>query len=513
MEEVKNSSLKNVLIIFVIVLFLFTLYFFVAYTFFVREKNPPEGEDAFLYALKEVNPLNLVFGDSSEEIYQQMGSGNLGYGSECSFSGECLPCLECVDNDENVNTPQVCMATPIRQIDPGCGKNKFCDGNGNCVECLANSDCKEGLLCNLLTHKCVKSCSEPSCIGRECGIDGCGNICGTCPPEKTCNLNGKCVSSCIPDCSNKECGPDGCGDFCKPGCLPNQRCNLAGICVDYFVNLKDFSNSENNSIPKETSSQIEVSGKRIFEPSVYELQSNAGYSNDYEKNEIIILPNGHKIKILEIVFDEKKQENSYVFFMISSKPRNVTLYVGEIKRFELNDDEYYDVMVELKSVEDNKANIVIRDINQKIIQENNQEDKDLDEKILKDKDSREIEPNLKEKSQIKKNYIIIAIGIIVIVFLLIMLVFLIFLFLKIKKISKNKEISKSPELKEDIEEHEKKINDILRKGYIFLNKKDLKGAKESYNKIKTIYNPFYDNDKRIYDKIGEFYKRILKLEL
>ncbi len=74
----------------------------------------------------------------------------------------------------------------------------------------------------------------PQCAGLECGDDGCGGVCGTCPaaaPE--CNA-GKCVPSCSPDCSGKECGDDGCGascGVCDDGVTCTVDACVAGTCM------------------------------------------------------------------------------------------------------------------------------------------------------------------------------------------------------------------------------------------------------------------------------------------
>jgi hypothetical protein len=93
----------------------------------------------------------------------------------------------------------------------------------------------------------------PDCGGKECGDDGCGNACGTCPPGVIC-MDGQC--NCKPDCWGQECGDDGCGgqcgtcppgaqcvygfcEYCEPDCW-GQECGddgcggLCGICPDGF---------------------------------------------------------------------------------------------------------------------------------------------------------------------------------------------------------------------------------------------------------------------------------------
>ena len=34
----------------------------------------------------------------------------------------------------------------------------------------------------------------PNCTDKECGDDGCGGSCGTCPTGETCNNSGTCVA-------------------------------------------------------------------------------------------------------------------------------------------------------------------------------------------------------------------------------------------------------------------------------------------------------------------------------
>ena len=82
----------------------------------------------------------------------------------------------------------------------------------------------------------TETACAPSCAGSECGDDGCGGTCGTCPEAAPDCVEGTCTVRCEPDCEDKECGDDGCGstcgdcpaaapichnDKCKPGCTPD----------------------------------------------------------------------------------------------------------------------------------------------------------------------------------------------------------------------------------------------------------------------------------------------------
>lgn len=94
----------------------------------------------------------------------------------------------------------------------------------------------------------------PKCDGKECGSNGCGGTCGSCPNGLTCS-NFQCI--CVPQCSNKECGDNGCGGSCEvvkcaEGCtpppspgsggVPQYKCMTTGPCkqADY-IECEDLS--------------------------------------------------------------------------------------------------------------------------------------------------------------------------------------------------------------------------------------------------------------------------------
>jgi hypothetical protein len=92
--------------------------------------------------------------------------------------------------------------------DDGCG--------GSCGTCPGVApDCVNGL--------CEGEC-EPICDDAVCGDDGCGGSCGDCDPGDSC-LFGTC---CTPECDGLECGDDGCGGDCGP-CPAGKACD-DGVC-------------------------------------------------------------------------------------------------------------------------------------------------------------------------------------------------------------------------------------------------------------------------------------------
>ena len=92
----------------------------------------------------------------------------------------------------------------------GCG--------GSCGTCPAAAPVCEDGICKV---ECV-----PDCQGRECGDDGCGGACGACPEATPLCQGGICMPECIPDCSGKECGGDGCGGECG-------QCEQDEACVEW----------------------------------------------------------------------------------------------------------------------------------------------------------------------------------------------------------------------------------------------------------------------------------------
>ncbi len=99
------------------------------------------------------------------------------------------------------------------------GKECGADGcGGSCGSCPIGSTCNGSGMC---------ACS-PACTGRQCGPDGCGGSCGTCGSGTACNASGTCI--CAPACTGRQCGSDGCGGSCGT-CGSDTACNASGTCI------------------------------------------------------------------------------------------------------------------------------------------------------------------------------------------------------------------------------------------------------------------------------------------
>ena len=87
--------------------------------------------------------------------------------------------------------------TALECGDDGCG--------GSCGTCPDGESCQAG--------SCQTGPCEPNCTAKACGDDGCGGSCGSCPAGSECKV-GHCSELCQPDCAGFECGDDGCGGSC-----------------------------------------------------------------------------------------------------------------------------------------------------------------------------------------------------------------------------------------------------------------------------------------------------------
>lgn len=101
---------------------------------------------------------------------------------DCISDFQCFQCIdECKIGEKgcfDVSTQWICAG----DIDnDGCNEIKE-------VKCTSNEVCNNGI--------CEKQC-EPNCIGKECGDDGCGGICGNCKSNEYCGSDFKCHQNII----------------------------------------------------------------------------------------------------------------------------------------------------------------------------------------------------------------------------------------------------------------------------------------------------------------------------
>ena len=130
------------------------------------------------------------------------------------------------DEDASTQDEDVSTQDEDAACVPACGGKECGDDGcgGSCGTC-------PGVAPYCVDFACaVAPACEPDCAGKECGDDGCGGDCGECPGVAPYCVDFVCaLAPCEPDCGGKSCGDDGCGGSCG-GCAPGESCNVAGQC-------------------------------------------------------------------------------------------------------------------------------------------------------------------------------------------------------------------------------------------------------------------------------------------
>lgn len=126
----------------------------------------------------------------------------------------------CAEESTDTSAESTCVPECIGRVcgDDGCG--------GICGSCTAAQECSPEGLCaaRAADPACAETCSD---LGYSCG-DHCGEACGTCGAGEAC-LEGSCV--CQPVCPLAGCGADdGCGSKCV-------RCPSEASCTDCVLKL------------------------------------------------------------------------------------------------------------------------------------------------------------------------------------------------------------------------------------------------------------------------------------
>ncbi|MGB0589077.1 MAG: hypothetical protein ACPGU1_05300 [Myxococcota bacterium] len=139
---------------------------------------------------------------------------------------------------------------------PNCGARQCGPDScgGSCGTCVSGWGCdSDGF--------CYEGC-DADCVDRACGDDGCGGLCGTCAVGASCELEtGECVDSSSTDggagtpdgnddcsCEGRECGDDGCGGSCGT-CPDGLICTTAlGRCATVYGDGDDDGDDAEASV-------------------------------------------------------------------------------------------------------------------------------------------------------------------------------------------------------------------------------------------------------------------------
>ena len=119
----------------------------------------------------------------------------------------------------------------------------------------------------------------------------------------------------------------------------------------------------------------DISWQNVGTATETQLSSSEGSSISLSGGQRATLPENHGISVLEITAQTAK-------IVVSSVPQEAVMTIGEKRKFDINNDNKYDLEVTLTNIENGKANFSIISINQTItneieqqqqIQENNAE--------------------------------------------------------------------------------------------------------------------------------------------
>jgi hypothetical protein len=194
---------------------------------------------------------NLPKGTVAPAQYQTDGNC---YRKECDGNGNLINAID----DSDVPDPPLCYVASCKSgaptyaalgsglIDPGCPVNtKHCDGKGHCVACVSNSDCPVGSPVCLANVCAAATCSDGFKNGQETDLDCGGGTCPKCADTLGCKVGGDCLDGV---CSAGHCAVPTCADSVKngqetdvdcggagcPKCVVGKTCGAPGDCTTGF---------------------------------------------------------------------------------------------------------------------------------------------------------------------------------------------------------------------------------------------------------------------------------------
>ncbi len=198
----------------------------------------------------------------------------------------------------------------------------------------------------------------------------------------TLNENGTCLYSFDAGVTNTSMESSDNQTFTKSLSLPDGDYVTNFYCNDTIGNVNNTQNvSFSISAPvTETTAQSGSSGSPIYYPTESNLRQ--GYSRQLGRFWKLDFKSGtesHQLKI-----DNLNADNKTATITISSEPQTKTLSVGEEWKVNLDDDNFYDLLVRLDNVTSIRADIFIQEINEEIKSEILKKDKTLTGKIVDD---------------------------------------------------------------------------------------------------------------------------------
>ncbi len=238
---------------------------------------------------------------------------------------------------------------------------------------------------------------------------------------------------------------------CSDGGNSNTLCKIPTSLGFSQYYLQTTSSSPDSSPSSGGGSSGGAAGGALY--IISDAQFETGYTRSLFVNDRVQFNVGTEAHTITI--DEISNETNTIKITVNSVPQTATLAVGDIRRFELNGDSYYDVSVTLNSITGNFADVMIKKISEEVTSETEEQEKEKEERARE-----QAEGGFGSERGISKGYIIAGI-------ILITIVFLVFLGKKFKEM------------------HEKRFNSrvkVLKRGFDlskpFLIKNNKKGRKK-----------------------------------
>ncbi len=138
------------------------------------------------------------------------------------------------------------------------------------------------------------------------------------------------------------------------------------LTLESWIDNPDVSYSEPSAPPSPppTTTSAEETATVAWEETteITEQQFSTGYSGSLgedERVEIEVEGESHYVGVVEVT-------ETTVTIEVGSTPQRVTLSTGEVRKFEVTNDSYYDIYVQVNSIEGGRANLTIKSIYEQI---------------------------------------------------------------------------------------------------------------------------------------------------
>ncbi|MEK6818475.1 MAG: hypothetical protein AABY10_00920, partial [Nanoarchaeota archaeon] len=233
-----------------------------------------------------------------------------------------------------------------------------------------------------------------------------------------------------------------CGNYTNQTCFVNTSANYISMKVPHFstvgavvLGASTLSSSTTASTTTSTggsssgSSVVSAFWKNTYSYDTKELMESLPLSRELKKASRIKVKISNEAHYVGIASINQMQ----VTINVSSKPQEATLILGEEKKFEVNEDDYYDLKVKLNSIQNGSANITITGIHEQRVGQNEVKDETSTTLTGDSVSMGEEEKVANSPLSDRKSWIVVLTSVILIVILLI-----IFIWVFIAKKNKNR---------------------------------------------------------------------------